>query len=174
MRLAVVHAGSRLVTVAMVAALPALQGCAALPLAGVGASVVGAGAGEVVKVGTEYTTGGTVYRTVTIPMDDVREALIQTFNRTGIELTEYTQEDGEQHFIGQLRGRTVHVDLAALSEGLTSVKLLVKRNFFSKDRATTSELLEQVEQILAENPQFALRLHRRPDNVAPAAGLRVR
>jgi hypothetical protein len=158
----------------MVAGLLTLQGCAALPLAGLGASVVGAGAGEIVKVGTEYTTGGTVYRTVTIPMDDVREALLQTFNRTGIELTEYTQEDGEQHFIGQLRRRTVHVDLTALSENLTSLKLLVKRNTVSKDRATTSELLEQVEQVLAENPRFALRLHRRPDDVPPAAGLRLR
>jgi len=169
MKLAVVSTGSRLVPLAMV--ILTLPGCAALPLVGVGASVVGAGAGEVVKVGTEYTTGGTVYRTVTIPIGDVRQAVLGAFDRTGIEVTEHTQEDGEERFIGQLRHRQVRVDLTALSEGLTSVKILVERNFFSKDRATTSELLEQVEQVLAENPRFAVRLHRRADDATPAAGL---
>jgi hypothetical protein len=168
----VVRAASRLAPLAMV--ILALQGCAALPLAGVGASVLGAGAGEVVKVGTEYTTGGTVHRTVAIPMNEVLEAVLGAFERTGIEVTKHTQDEGEEHFTGQLRHRKVHVDVVALSEELTTLKILVERNVFSKDRATTSELLEQVEQVLAENPQFALRLHRRTDDVAPAAGVRFR
>jgi hypothetical protein len=50
---------------------------------------------------------------------------------------------------------------------LTGMTLIVKRNVLLKDRATSSELLEQIEQVLSENPTFARRLHRSPtDEVA--------
>jgi hypothetical protein len=52
------------------------------------------------------------------------------------------------------------VQLTALSSSLTAMTLVVKRNSLVKDRATSSELLEQIEQVLAENPTFAKRLHR--------------
>jgi hypothetical protein len=152
-----------------VLALAVLPGCAAIPLAGIGASALESGAGEVVKVGTEYTTGGTVRRTFTIPAVDVRRAVLQAFSRTGVQMMEDNEKKNGQEIIGELRHRTVRVHLLALSPSLTELSMVVKRNLLSKDRATTSELLEQVEQVLAENPKFARLLHRAVNGVEPAA-----
>jgi hypothetical protein len=140
-----------------------LHGCAALPLAAVGGSVLGAGTGAVVKTGTEYTIGGSVERTFTIPKNAVRFAVLQAFDRAGVNLSADNVSDDQEEFKGDLQHRKVRIRLTPFSESLTSVTLSVQRNFFLKDRATSSELLEQIEQVLAENPTFARRLRRPPE-----------
>jgi citrate lyase gamma subunit len=137
-----------------------LHGCAAIPMAAVGASALEAGTGAVVKTGTEYTIGGSVERTFTIPRNAVRSAVLEAFDRAGIEVSAVNVSDDREEFEGQLQHRKVRVRVTPFSESLTSITLTVKRNFFLKDRATTSELLEQIEQCLAENPTFARRLRR--------------
>jgi hypothetical protein len=137
-----------------------LQGCAALPLTAVGVSALEAGTGAVVKTGTDYTIGGSVERTFTIPRGAVRFAILQAFDRAGINVSTVTVSDDREEFEGQLRHRKVRVRLTPFSESLTSITLSVKRNALFKDRATSSELLEQIEQCLAENPTFARRLRR--------------
>jgi hypothetical protein len=138
-----------------------LSGCAALPLAALGGAALESGAGAVVKTGTEYTMGGTAYRTFTIPQNAVRAAVLEAFDRAGVTVKDEKQKDDEARITGQLHKRTVRVRLTPLSPSLTVLTLIVKRNVLVKDRATTSELLEQVEQVLSENPSFA-RLLRRP------------
>lgn len=136
-----------------------LHGCAALPLAAVGGSVVASGAGAMVKTGTEYTFSGTARRTFTVPINAVRAAVLQAFEVAGVEVQ---PEDGDAyHLVGKLSHRTVKVELKELSHSLTVMSLSVKQTIL-KDRATASELLEQIEQVLAENPSFARRLHRVP------------
>ena len=143
-----------------------LHGCAALPLAALGGAALQSGAGAVVKTGTEYTMSGSAKRTFTIPINAVRAGVLQAFERAGIVVE--AQHDGDDRDIrGRLEHRTVRVRLIAFSDSLTGMTLVVKRNVLLKDRATGSELLEQVEQALAENPTFARRLHRHAgDNVA--------
>ena len=137
-----------------------LQGCAALPLAALGGAVLESGAGAVVKTGTEYTMSGSARRTFSIPINAVRAGVLQAFERTGV-IIEPPEEPGDDNAIhGRLAHRTVGIRLTAFSESLTGMTLVVKRNFFMKDRATTSELLEQIEQAIAENPAFAARLRR--------------
>jgi hypothetical protein len=149
-----------------VAVCIALQGCAALPIAAVGGAVVGSGAGAVVKTGTEYTMTGTARRTFSVPINAVRAAVLEAFERTGVRLREPQPDQGDE-IAGDLHERTVHVRLTAFSDSLTGMTLNVKRNALVKDRATSSSLLEQVEQVLAENPTFAKRLRRVPhDGVA--------
>jgi hypothetical protein len=144
----------------------ALHGCAALPIAAVGGAVLGSGAGAVVKTGTEYTFTGTARRTFTVPINAVRAAVLEAFDRAGVQAHETNAAEGDE-IVGDLHKRTVRVRLTAFSDSLTGMTLSVKRNPFVKDRATSSELLEQVEQVLAENPTFAKRLHRvRHDGVA--------
>jgi len=137
------------------------SGCAALPLAALGGAALESGAGAVVKTGTEYTTGGTAYRTFTIPQNAVRAAVLEAFDRAGVTVKDENEKGDDERIIGELHKRTVRVRLTPLSPSLTAMTLIVKRNWFAKDRATTSELLEQVEQVLSENPSFA-RLLRRP------------
>ena len=137
-----------------------LQGCAALPLAAVGGSVMASGAGAVVKTGTEYTFTGTARRTFTVPVNAVRAAVLKAFNRADVEVEAGTI-DGDR-IVGKLRRRTVKVELTPFSSSLTGMRLSVTRGVLKKDRATSSELLEQIEQVLAENPTFARRLQRVP------------
>jgi hypothetical protein len=137
-----------------------LHGCAAIPLAAVGASVLEAGTGAVVKTGTEYTFGGSVERTFTIPKDAVWSADLQAFDRAGVKVPTVEVSDDHEDLEGQLQHRTVRVRLTPFSESMTSITLTVKRNFLFNDRATASELVEQIEQSLAENPTFARRLRR--------------
>jgi hypothetical protein len=157
-------------TLGAIIVLVALQGCAALPLAALGGAALQSGAGAVVKTGTEYTTGGTAHRTFIIPENAVRAAIIQAFDRAGVEITEQKRDDDDDvHILGDLHKRTVHAKVTPLSPMLTAVTLVVKRNFFVKDRATTSELLEQIEQVLSENPSFARLLRRPPSENAAAS-----
>ena len=138
-----------------------LQGCAALPIAALGGAMLQSGAGAVVKTGTEYTMDGSARRTFSVPINAVRAGLLQAFERTGV-IVQPSDEPGDDNTIhGRLAHRSVSVRLTAFSETLTGMTLVVKRNFFLKDRATSSELLEQVEQAIAENPVFARRLQRR-------------
>jgi hypothetical protein len=150
-----------------------LAGCAAIPLAAVGGAALESGAGAVVKTGTEYTAGGTAHRTFTIPENAVRAAVLEAFDRAGVTVTEQKEKDDDERITGALRKRTVRVRLTPLSPSLTAMTLVVKRNFLVKDRATTSELLEQVEQVLSENPSFA-RLLRRPVSDTASASPRSR
>ena len=137
-----------------------LQGCAALPLAAIGGAALESGAGAVVKTGTEYTAGGTAHRTFTIPQNAVRAAVLQAFDRAGVSVEAHTQKDDTEQIAGELHKRAVRIRLTPLSASLTGMTLVVKRNALTKDRATTSELLEQIEQTLSENPSFARLLHR--------------
>jgi hypothetical protein len=155
----------------LVFALVALQGCAALPLAVVGGSIASAGAGAVVKTGTEYTLTGAAHRTFTVPINAVRAGVLEAFERTGVEVTtsDAAPNEADHRITGTLQHRTLQVRLRALSPSLTAMTLSVKRNFFVRDRATSSELLEQIEQVLAENPTFARRLHRSPETERAAS-----
>jgi hypothetical protein len=143
----------------VVAIIVTLHGCAALPVAAVGTAVLGSGAGAIVKTGTEYTTTGAARRTFTVPINAVRAAVLEAFDIAGVRVRE-TNAGEEDDIAGDLHKRTVRVRLTPLSPSLTGMTLVVKRNFLVNDRATSSELLEQIEQVLTENPSFAKRLHR--------------
>lgn len=146
------------------------QACAALPIAALGGAILQSGAGAVVKTGTEYTMTGTARRTFMVPMSAVRAAVLEAFDRAGVTVdSEVQPHDDKARMMATLKHRTVRVQLTALSASLTGMTLVVKRNALVKDRATTSELLEQVEQVLAENPAFARSLHRRPEGRAAAS-----
>jgi uncharacterized protein DUF3568 len=147
-----------------------VQACAALPIAVLGGAILESGAGAVVKTGTEYTTTGAAHRTFMVPMSAVRTAVLEAFDRAGVTVdSEQQSEDDKSCFTAKLNHRTVKVQLTAFSSSLTGMTLVVKRNAVIKDRATSSELLEQVEQVLAENPVFARSLHRPQQGSAAAS-----
>ena len=153
------HPGSVTAAGCAVALSVTLHGCAALPIAAVGGAVLGSGAGAVVKSGTEYTLAGNARRTLTVPINAVRAAVLKAFERTGVQPSE-EQTGDDNEIVGTLHKRTVRVTLTAFSDSLTGMTLSVRRNVLVRDRATSSELLEQIEQVLAENPTFAERLRR--------------
>ena len=141
----------------LAAAVFALHGCAAIPVAAVAGAVLEAGGGAIVKTGTEYTRSGKVRRTFSNPIEDVHVALLEAFRRTDITIK--TDERGKDGYriAAEATQRKIDVKLLRLSDALTVFELNVKRNFLASDKATVSELLAQTEKVLDERaaPQYA-------------------
>ena len=129
----------------------ALQGCAAIPLAALVGSALSLGGEVVVKAGTSYAANGTAYRTFPLPIADVHAAVLEALQRidVGVKRDE-TSKKGEIDLDGATEHRKIRVRLTSLTGTLTAMELVVKRNILASDKATASELLAQIEQVLAE------------------------
>ena len=132
----------------------ALEGCALLPVAALAGAALNAG-GSAISKGTEYTMGGTAHRTFTSPIADVHRAILATFDRTGLRLERDESADDARWLVGKAEHRTVKIRLTPLTPTLTSMQLVVKRNILLKDRATATELVEQTERSLLDEPSIA-------------------
>jgi hypothetical protein len=133
------------------------SGCvaaAALPALGMAAMSDAAGAGA--KAGLDYTFGGTAYRTFSAPLDDVRCALLQSFSDLEIDITdEEMSDDGIAKIAAEAFKRKISVQLEPVTPALTRLKMVVRRGWFGRDRATSTELIEQTERALTEITKLA-------------------
>jgi hypothetical protein len=122
-----------------------LSGCAALPLGAVGAAAISSGAGSAMRAGTEYTLGGTVYRTFTASPETVHATTLATLQRLGVRMNE--EERDENGFV-TLRGaaydRSVTIGLEPVTPVMTRLRMVVRRGI-TKDRATAAEILAHIE-----------------------------
>lgn len=135
-----------------------LQGCAAIPLAMVGGSALSTGGEAVVKAGTSYAADGTAYRTFALPIADVHGAVLEALQRTDVGVKrEKTSKDGQISLDGTAEHRKIRLRLTPFTGTLTGMEISVKRNVLASDKATASELLGQVEQVLADTPNLAAR-----------------
>jgi hypothetical protein len=136
----------------------ALQACAAIPLAALAGPALSTGGEAVVKAGTAYAANGTAYRTFPLPIADVHAAVLEALQRidVGVKRDE-TSKKGEIDLDGATEHRKIRVRLTSLTGTLTAMKLVVKRNILASDKATASELLAQVEQVLAEKAKLVTR-----------------
>jgi len=108
-----------------------------------------AGAGA--KAGLDYTFGGTAYRTFSAPLDDVHSALLQSFSDLEIDITEdETSDDGSAKIAAEAFKRKITVQLEPVTPVLTRLKMVVRRGWFGRDRATSTELIDQTERALAD------------------------
>jgi len=138
-----------LVALVLLAAVAALPGCAALALPALGAAAVSAGAGSVVKASTEYTLTGVAYRTFSAGIDDVRAALLESFERLQLDVQKDEVSEHGRELEATADRRTIDVSLERITPALTRVRLAVKQPFFRRDRATASEIIAQTEHSLA-------------------------
>lgn len=129
-------------------------GCAALALPGV-ASMAAGGAGGAVRAGTEYTLGGTVYRTFALPLDSLHAYTVETLRRLDLSIAEDDTTERGRAIHATASRRTVAIALERLSDGMTRLELVVKRGAFFRDRATASEIVAQLEGTVAEHEPLA-------------------
>jgi len=129
----------------------ALQACAAIPLAALAGPALSTGGEAVVKAGTAYAANGTAYRTFPLPIADVHAAVLEALQRidVGVKRDE-TSKNGEIDLDAAAEHRKMRARLTPLTGNLTAMELVVKRNILASDKATASELLAQIEQVLAE------------------------
>jgi hypothetical protein len=138
-------------------ALLSVSGCAALGITGgaVAVAAVGAGATEVLRVGTEYSLTGTALRTFTASVETLQEATRSTLNRMAFTVEAEEDMSPGRRIVATGIGRTIEIELEPLSPAVTRVELAVKRSFFRRDRATASEIITQLELAIIAGPEDA-------------------
>jgi uncharacterized protein DUF3568 len=119
-------------------------GCAAIAVPAIGAAALSSGVGSLVKSGTEYTLGGVAYRTFPGSLRDVYAAVRTTFSK--LEFEEPDEKINEERVRLQYAGigREVRVDLMPITPGITQMRMIVRKEFIGKDRATASAILDEI------------------------------
>src|SRR5262245_66618343 len=139
----------------------ALPGCAAvIAVPAIGSAAASGGAGELVRAGTTATQGGTVYRTFDAPLASVHAAVETTLARL-----EFPSPDEQVHqervvLSANAIERHVRVDLQPITPALTQVSVTVSINFWQKDSATATTLIDLVTKTLGPGPTVSSRMRR--------------
>lgn len=133
-----------------------LGGCAAVGITAgaVAVAAVGAGAGEVIRAGTEYSLTGTAFRTFTASVDTLHEVTRATLSRMAFTLEREEALSPGRLIVASGMGRSIEIELEPLSPSVTRMELIVKRNFLQRDRATASEIITQIEIGLLRSPEI--------------------
>ena len=132
------------------------QGCAALALAPLASAAVSSGTGAIVKAGTEYRGGGVVMRTFVLPLSEVHHATVTTLRDVGlaIEKDEITETGGQ--IVARGRHRVVKAKFEAITPRLTRLQMTTTGRFFTRDGATASELVAEMEETVERKHPGAL------------------
>jgi hypothetical protein len=138
---------------AVVAVALGSGGCAAIGLTGaaLGAGVFSAGAGAAVQAGTEFTSGGVVYRTFSLSLGQLRTAVGDTLAHMELAVVrDELEEDGDRHIVARARDREVELQLQPVTRTVTRLRLVVTEGRFRRDRATAAEIVTQTERTINE------------------------
>jgi hypothetical protein len=121
-------------------------GCTGIELSALAVAALSAGAGSVVKTGTEYTLTGVAYRTFSLSLEDLAGVVRESLERMQF-VVEEAEADGYELLIaaGGI-DRTVQLRFTPITPGVTRLRVAVtKGRLLFLDRATASELLTQIE-----------------------------
>jgi hypothetical protein len=157
--------------IAVTAAAFGLGGCAAVGLTGaaVGAGAFSAGAGAAVQAGKEYTRGGVVYRTFSIPLHELRVALSESLERMELAVVSDDIDGVERHILARARDREIDIRLQPVTRTVTRLRLVVAEGMFRKDRATATEMITQTEQVVEERSAVAAASRRVKTRATPGS-----
>lgn len=150
-----------LILVAHLTIAIASQGCAAaIAIPAIGSAAASGGAGELVKAGSTAAQGGTIYRTFDAPLTSVRDAVETTLAH--LEFPAPDEEFNQERIILSAHAidRQVRVDLKPITPMLTQVTVNVSINFWQKDAATASTLIDLVTNTLGPAHEASSRLVR--------------
>jgi hypothetical protein len=139
-----------LTSLALVALVVALQGCAGIPLAAF-SIVAGTGAG----VGTGHALDSITYKTFTVPLAGLSKATLMTLDRLDMPVTEVANTDEGQAITATAGDRTIEIELDRLTTATTRMRVVAKKNFFIRDRATAAEIVLQTDRTLTDHPHLA-------------------
>ena len=123
----------------------AIVGCTGIELSALGVAALSAGAGSVVRAGTEYTLTGAAYRTFSLSLDDLSTAVRSTLVRLEFTVQDAVADDHELIIEAAGIKRTVHLRFTPITPVVTRLKVVVRRDLIRRDRATVSELLAQID-----------------------------
>ena len=122
-----------------------LAGCQNLAL-----SMAGAGASAALGA----SLNGITYRTFTAPLPLVKQASIAALEIMGITLDSFGRFDDGEIIFARTEGRTVEIELEAISQRATRLRVTTRDGGFFYDGATANEIVAQTEKAL-EAPRLS-------------------
>lgn len=138
---------TRLCTMALLAGLSsALCGCAPLAL-----TVLGVGA----SMGVQHTVNGTAYRTFSLPLPQIRKAVVAALKRMDIAVDGTTKLASGETIVARAPAREIEVQLEVISANATRMSTAA-RNGLLMDAATAKEIIAQTEKSIQGTQQPVL------------------
>jgi hypothetical protein len=107
-------------------------------------SVAGAGASAAVGA----SLAGISYRTFTAPLPVVKKASLEALENMGIELESFGTFEAGEIIFARAAGRTIEVELEALSRRATRMRVSTRDGGFFYDGATANEIVVQTQKVL--------------------------
>lgn len=130
--------------------LTGLSGCAAL---GLSALTIAAGTGA--GVGTGHVLDTITYKTFSVPLAGLSRATIVTLDRLDMPVIETENTADGQTITAQAGDRTVEIELDRLTTTASRMRVVVKKNWLIRDRATATEIILQTDRTLTDQPALA-------------------
>ena len=126
------------------------SGCAA-----VGLTLFGVGAGLSANTGTSYILDSTSYKTFAASEEGLRAATLKTLKRMDIKVEADQVTESGRTIVAAAGDRTIEIELDRLTARTSRMRVVTKRGWFFRDRATTEEIIIQTEQTLDNEPLLA-------------------
>jgi hypothetical protein len=136
----------------------ALPGCAAaLAVPALGSAAASGSANALVRAGAASMQGSTVHRTFDAPLENVHAAVEITLSR--LQFPDPDEQVNQERMILRTNAieRHVRVDLQPIRPTLTQVSVTVAINFWQKDPATATTLVDLVAEALGPHPRVMSR-----------------
>lgn len=123
--------------------------------AGVGLTLFGVGAGVSSGTGVSYTLDSIAYKTFAASEAELRAATLQTFKRMAIEVTETQKTETGTDITATAGDRTVEVEIDRITPKTSRMRVVVKKGWFLRDRATAGEIIVQAADALDSKSALA-------------------
>jgi uncharacterized protein DUF3568 len=114
------------------------QGCV-----GVGLTLFGVGAGVSGGTGVSYTLDSIAYKTFAASEADLRAATLQTLKRMAIDVAETKKTETGTDIAATAGDRTVEVEIDRITPKTSRMRVVVKKGWLFRDRATAGEIIAQ-------------------------------
>ena len=128
-----------------------LQGC----VAGVGLTLLGVGAGISGGTGVNYTLDSVAYKTFASSEPELRAATLRTLKRMAMDVTAKQTTDTGTEITATAGDRTVEIELDRITARTSRMRVVVKKGWILRDRATAGELIVQTARILDDSSVVA-------------------
>ena len=129
-----------------------LAGAANAGCAAVGLTLFGVGAGLSANTGTSYTLGSITYKTFAASEEGLHTATLKTLKRMDIAVTEDQSTEAGRAILGAAEDRTIEIEIDRLTKRTSRMRVVVKRPWLFRDRATAEEIVSKTEQTLRNGP----------------------
>jgi hypothetical protein len=127
-----------------------LQGCA-----GIGLALFGVGAGISGGTGVNYTLDSVAYKTFAASEPDLRAATLKTLKRMAMDVTAKQMTETGSEITAAAGDRTVEIELDRITARTSRMRVVVKKGWILRDRATAGELIVQTARVLDDGPVVA-------------------